>query len=98
MAIGKREQNFGLFSVDILLIFDLFLSKYLSNDFYLTKVTFFGGDKIMISFVSNLVFCFVECWIDCFIRYTIKRSMIKTSHQEFIILNESMIYFYLIDV
>ena len=53
----------------------------------------------MISFVPNLVvFCFEECWIDSFIPYAIKRSMIKTSNQEFIILNKPIIYFYLIDV
>ena len=56
--LGNREQNFGLFLVDILLIFDLLLFKYLSNDFYLTKVAkFFGGDKIMHDFFCLKPYC-----------------------------------------
>ena len=51
----------------------------------------------MICFVSNLVaFCFKEGWVDGFICYTIKQPMIKTPNQEFITLNEPMIYFFLI--
>ena len=45
--LGKREQNFGVLMLHILLIFELLLSN-LTNGFYLTKVAkFFGGNKIM---------------------------------------------------
>ena len=51
------------------------------------------------SFVSNLVvFCFEECQIDCLFTIQLKLYMIKTANQEFITLNEPLIYFYLIDV
>ena len=51
------------------------------------------------SFVSNLVvFCFEECQSDCLFAIQLKLHMIKTANQEFITFNESLMYFYLIDV
>ena len=108
--LGNREQNFGLFLVHILLIFDLLLPKFIkwfSSDKnnkvfwrwenYAKFIISTGMVYEIISSVANfVVFCFEERWIDCFICYKIKRSMIKTSNQQFITFGEWMIYFYLI--
>ena len=91
----------------ILLIFNLLLLKFIKwfssdkNSEVFRRWENYAKDIIStgMSSVANLVvFCFEEHWIDCFICYTIKRSTIKTSNQEFITSDESMIYFYLIVV
>ena len=51
------------------------------------------------SFFSNfVVFCFEESQMDCLFTIQLKLRMIKTANQEFITLNEPLIYFHLIDV
>ena len=108
----NREQNFGLFLVHILLIFDLLLTKFIKwfssdknsdvfrrwQDYAKAIIPAWIVYEITSSVAKFVVFCFAECWINCFICYTIKWSMIKTSNQKFITFNELMIYFYLIAV
>ena len=92
--------------------FLIFFCLYLWNDSHLKKIVkFFGGDKIVQRYyiyrdgLRKDFFCrkprcllFWRILNRSFICYRIKRFMVKTSSQEFITFNKSMIYFYLTSV